>query len=66
MDEVSSRAQFAGEIRIGIHGFQRRRSSTIAILTDQRIDGSGLRQKIFTPGARMINSAPSASAMRVR
>src|SRR5271157_2229507 len=40
VDEVSSRAQVAGEIRIGIHGFEGSRSSAITILADQRVDTS--------------------------
>src|ERR1700675_2934813 len=36
---MSSRAQVVGEIRISIHRFERRRSSAIAVLADQRVDG---------------------------
>src|SRR6202008_1155385 len=38
VDEVSSRAQVAGEIRIDIHCFEGNRGSAITILTDQRVD----------------------------
>ena len=40
MDEVSRRAQVAGEIRIGKCGFEGSRSTTITILADQRVDAS--------------------------
>src|SRR5579864_7435736 len=38
VDEVSSRAQVAGKIRIDIYRFEGSRSSAIAIFADQRVD----------------------------
>src|SRR5437879_504415 len=37
--KMSGRAQVAGEIRISIHRFERRRSSAIAVLPDQGVNG---------------------------
>src|ERR1700758_3802612 len=40
VDEVSRRAQGAGEIRIRIYGCEGSRSAAITILADQRVDAS--------------------------
>src|ERR1700726_4981862 len=38
MDEMSSCAQVAGQIRVSVHRFERGRSSVIAVLADQSVD----------------------------
>src|ERR1700756_1342640 len=48
VDEVSSRAQVAGEIRIGTHGCEGSRSSAITILADQRVDASIFAKFLYT------------------
>src|SRR6202140_216784 len=45
---MSSRAQVVGEIRISIHRFERRRSSAIAVLADQCVDGRVFAESSYT------------------
>src|SRR6202795_711217 len=45
---MSSRAQVVGEIRISIHRFERRRSSAIAVLADQRVNGWVFAESSYT------------------
>jgi len=48
---MSSGAQVVSEIGIGADRFERRRSSAITVLANQRIDG-GVFSKFLYPGAR--------------
>src|SRR6266446_6258737 len=46
--KMSSRAQVAGEIRISIYRFECRRSSTIAVLPDQGVNGRVFAESSYT------------------
>src|SRR5271169_5642375 len=48
VDEVSSRAQVAGEIFIGADGFERSGRSAVAVLADQRVDISVFTKFLYS------------------
>src|ERR1700751_912401 len=50
VDEVSRRAQVAGEIRISVCSFEGSRSAAITILADQRVDASIFAKFLYARG----------------